>query len=173
MTTDSGAPSPAAYRRLRIALMASLAVNVLIVGSVAGALLFGPHHGWKGPGHPGFALSSFTQTLPAERSEALRTYIESEEATLAALRKAKFDARAAARALLAVEPFDETEFKAALERAVEADLAEKKARSALLADTAARLTPDERRQLHKWFEERRERFRRARGEAEPQASMGQ
>lgn len=172
MTTDSGAPSPAAYRRLRLALMASLAVNVLIVGSVAGALLFGRHHGWKGPGPMGFALSSFTQTLPAERSEALRQYIESEEATLATLRKAKYDARSAARALLAVEPFDEAQFKAALERAVEADLAEKKARSALLADTAARLTPEERLQLHRWFEERRERFRRAREEVEPQAGAG-
>jgi uncharacterized membrane protein len=150
--------------------MASLALNVLIVGSVAGALLFGRHHhGWKGPGPMGFALSSFTQTLPAERSEALRAYIVSEEATLATLRKAKHDARAAARTLLTAEPFDAAQFKAALERAVEADLAEKKARTTLLADTAARLTPEERRQLHQWFERRRERFQRAHEEAEARA----
>jgi Spy/CpxP family protein refolding chaperone len=161
MTTDTGAPQPASTRRLRMFLMASLAFNVLIVGSVAGALLFGRHHGWKQGHHrKGFALSSFTQTLPAERSDALRQFIEGEEATLAALRKAKFTARNNARAILSTEPFDPVKFRAALDESVQADQAEKKARSALLAQTAEKLTPDERHQLHQWFERRRARYKR-------------
>lgn len=163
MTTDTGAPESVAYRRMRLALMASLAFNVLIVGSVAGALLFGRHHhGWKGPHHKRFALSSFTQTLPAERSDALRQFVESEEATLGTLRKAKYAAREEARTVLMTEPFDAAKFRAALDRAVEADMAEKKARTTLLAGTAEKLTPEERQQLHKWFEKRRARFRRYR-----------
>jgi Spy/CpxP family protein refolding chaperone len=159
MTTDTGAPQPGSSRRLRTLLMASLAFNVLIVGSVAGTLLFGRHHGSKGPHHKGFALSSFTQTLPAERSDALRQYLEGEEATLAALRKAKFAARGKARAILSTEPFDPAKFRAALDEAVAAGQAEKKARSALLADTAEKLTPEERQQLHQWFEQRRARYK--------------
>jgi Spy/CpxP family protein refolding chaperone len=62
--------------------------------------------------------------------------------------------------VLLTEPFDVEKFKAALERKVEADVKEKRARMALFAEMAATLTPEVRRQLHNWFEERRKRFRR-------------
>ena len=78
--------------------------------------------------------------MPADRAEIVRAKIAGEEATLAPLRKAERDARDAARAILMQEPFDAEKFKAALDRAAEADAKEKSARMSLLATTAAELT---------------------------------
>ena len=167
MTSVNAAPSRPSNNRLRLALMASLALNVLIIGAVAGTLLMSRHHGWRGHKGKQFGLIGFAQTLPADRAEVVRAKIASEEATLAPLRKAERDARDAARAILMQEPFDAEKFKAALARAAEADAKEKSARMSLLATTAAELTPDERRQLHNWFEKRRARFRRLRDENAP------
>jgi len=161
MTSDSGAgPTRKTIFSLRFALMVSLALNVLIIGAVVGAFLVGRHHGDHGRWHKGGALAGFAQTLPPERGDAIRQRLESNRATLAPLRKEEREARSAARSVLMSEPFDVEKFKAALERAVDADVKEKRARMAMFAETAATLTPEERRQLHKWFEERRKRFRR-------------
>jgi len=162
MTSDNGAgPSrrPAGYN-VRVALMASLALNVLIIGAVAGTLLMGPHHhGWRHHGFKGAGLIGFARTLPPERSDILRKKLESDRAVLAPLRKEEHEAREAARTVLMTEPFDVEKFKAALSRAVDADEKEKRARMALFAETAASLTPEERRELHNWFEKRRRHFR--------------
>ena len=166
MTSANAAPSPPSYSRLRLALMASLALNVLIIGAVAGTFLMSSHQGWGGHKRKQFGLMGFAQTLPADRAEIIRAKIASEEAAMAPLRKAERHARDAARAILMQEPFDAEKFKAALARAAEADAKEKSARMSLLVTTASELTPDERRQLHSWFEKRRARFRRLRGEDE-------
>lgn len=166
MTNVNAAPSPPSNNRLRLALMVSLALNVLVIGAVAGTLLMSPKHGWGGHKRKQSGLIGFAQTLPADRAEVIRAKIASEEAALVPLRKAERDARDTARAMLMQEPFDAEKFKAALARAAEADAKEKSARMSLLATTAAELTPGERRQLHTWFEKRRARFRRMRGEDE-------
>jgi uncharacterized membrane protein len=156
MTSDNGeAAGRFAGVSLRVALMASLALNVLIIGAVAGAFLMGPHHGWHGHGFKGAGLSGFARTLPPERSEIIRQRLESNRAVLDPLRKEEQEARDAARSVLMTEPFDVEKFKAALSHAVDADEKEKRARMTLFAETAASLTPDERRQLHNWFEQRR------------------
>jgi uncharacterized membrane protein len=164
MTSVNAPPSPPPNNRLRLALMASLALNVLIIGAVAGTLLMSRHQGWKGHRGKHSVLVQFAQTLPADRAEVIRAKVASEEATLAPLRQAERDARVAARAILMQDPFDVEKFKAALDRVAEADTKEKRARMSLLATTAAELTPDERRQLHAFFEKRRARFRRHRDE---------
>lgn len=158
MTTESAAGKSSGGRGLRIALIASLALNVLIVGAVAGMLVFGRHHGWKHHGYRG--LMGFARTLPAERGDEIREKLKSERAALAPLRKAEREARVEARSILMTEPFDLDRFKAALKRAAEADASEKKARMAVFAQMVATLTPEERQQLHKWFERRRKHFRR-------------
>ncbi len=156
MTSDNGeTPSRFAGVSLRVALMASLALNVLIIGAVAGTLFVGRHHGWHGHGFKGAGLSGFARTLPPERSEIIRQKLESNRAVLDPLRKEEQEARDAARGVLMTEPFDVEKFKAALSRAVDADEKEKRARMTLFAEMAASLTPDERRQLHNWFEKRR------------------
>jgi uncharacterized membrane protein len=161
MTTDNGAgPTRKNIFNQRVALMLSLALNVLIIGAVAGTFLMGRHHGHHGRWHKGGVLAGFANTLPPERGEAIRQRLESDRATLAPLRKEEDEARVAARSVLLTEPFDVEKFKAALERKVEADVKEKRARTALFAEMVTSLTPEERRQLHNWFEERRKRFRR-------------
>jgi uncharacterized membrane protein len=157
-SANPAGPSRPAGFNLRIALMASLALNVLIIGAVGGILLVPRHHGWPGHGFKGAGIDGFARTLPAERSDIIRKKLEGDRAVLDPLRKEEREARAAARSVLMTEPFDVEKFKAALSRAVDADEKEKRARMALFAETAAALTPDERRQLHEWFEKRR-RFR--------------
>jgi len=167
MTNDTATRSGGPSSKLRLALMASLALNVLIIGAVAGALLVSRHHHWHGHGFKGAGLAGFARTLPPDRGDVIRQKLESNRATLAPLRKEEREARDAARSVLMTEPFDVEKFKAALERAVDADVKEKRARMALFADTAASMTPEERRELHNWFEERRKRFRHHRHEDEP------
>lgn len=167
MTNDTAAKPGGSSFKLRLALMVSLALNVLIIGAVAGAVLVSRHHGWHGHGFKGAGLTGFARTLPPDRGDAIRQKLESNRASLAPLRKEKREARNAARSVLMTEPFDVEKFKAALERAVEADVKEKRARMALFAETAAAMTPEERRQLHNWFEERRKHFRHRHHDDEP------
>ena len=68
MTNVNAAPSPPSDNRLRLALMASLALNVLIIGAVAGTFLMSSHQGWGGHKRKQFGLMVFAQTLPADRS---------------------------------------------------------------------------------------------------------
>jgi uncharacterized membrane protein len=138
--------------------MASLALNVLIIGAVAGTLLMSRFH-WKAHEFKGAGLAGFARTLPGDRGDAIRRKLDSEKAVLEPLRQEERAARDAARSVLMTEPFDVEKFKAALDRAVDADAKEKRARMALFAETAATLTPEERRQLHNWFEKRRKHFR--------------
>ena len=158
--TDNTADKPGGNRKLRIALMASLALNVLIIGAIAGTFVFGRQHGWKH--HKQRGLSGFAHTLPAERGDALREKLKGQKATLAPYRDAEDKARDEARKVLMTEPFDAEAFKAAVANAAETDCAEKKARMALFAETVASLTPEERRELHAWFEKRRKHFKKFR-----------
>ena len=87
----------------------------------------------------------------------IRQKVQSERTVLDPLRKAEREARDAARGILTAEPFDAQKFKAALDRIADADAKVKSARMTIFADTAATFTPEERRQLHNWFEERRKR----------------
>jgi len=155
MSDNTAGPGRPAGFNLRVALMASLALNVLIIGAVVGTLLVSCFDGWHARGFKGAGLSGFARTLPAERGEVIRKRLESNRSTLEPLRNEEREARDAARSVLMTEPFDVEKFKAALERAVDADEKEKRARMTLFAETAASLTPDERRQLHNWFEKRR------------------
>lgn len=148
-------------RNLRPALMASLALNVLIVGGVAAALLLPHLHGWKGH-HRATGLVGFAATLPADRGDMIRQKVQGEKANFEAIYKEEREAREAARSALIEEPFDAAKFKAALDRAAAANDKETRARMALVADTAAQLTPEERKQLHAWFERHRARKHRRR-----------
>jgi uncharacterized membrane protein len=157
-------------RNLRPALMASLALNVLIVGAVAAALLLPHLHGGRRHHPPPAGLAGFAETLPADRGEFVRQKVEGERATFETIRKEQREAREAARTALIEEPFDVAKFKAALDRAAQADDKETRARMALVADTAAQLTPEERKQLHAYFEKHRARKRHSHAPEEPKPS---
>ncbi len=148
MTLETAAATPSACRKLRLALMASLALNVLIIGGVAGTMLFGP----RGGPHKSGPLLGFAHMLPRDRGDMIRQNIADAQPGLEALRKAERDARDAVNAALIVEPFDQGKFNAALDQSAAADAKEKSARLAVFAKTAAQLTPEERRELHDWLE---------------------
>jgi len=160
-------PAKPAGRALRIALMVSLALNVLIIGGVASALIVSHLHHWKGHGHRGSLLLSFAETLPSEQGDAIRQKVRSERTVLDPLRKAEREARDAARTALMAEPFDAQQFKAALDQIADADAKVMSARMTIFADTVATFTPEERRQLHNWFEERRKHGRHHRDDDRP------
>ena len=124
-------------RNLRPALMASLAFNILIVGAVAAALLLPFLHGGKRHHPPPpTGLAGFAETLPSDRAAFVRGKVDSQKEAFEAIFKEERESRQAARA-----------------------------RMALVADTAAELTPDERKQLRDYFQ--RHRGRKPHSQAPP------
>lgn len=154
MTLDNPAAASSTCRKLRLALMASLAVNVLIIGVVAGSMLMHQHR--KGPHKPNILLG-FARTLPGERADMVRQNVADAQPNLETLRKAVRDARLGVREQLIVEPFDQAKLDAALDKIVQADTDEHKSRIAVFSKTVAQFTPEERRQLRDWLEKRRPR----------------
>lgn len=151
MTISNEAAAVSTQRKLRLALMVSLALNVLIIGGVAGTMLFGPKHGF----HKSGPLLGFARTLPRERADMIRQNVADAQPGLEALRKSERDAREAVHAALIAEPFDQGKFNAALDQSVAADAKEKGARLAVFGKTAGQLTPEERRALYDWLERRK------------------
>jgi len=148
-------------KRLRVALIASLAVNVLIIGAVGSALLFARHgHGWHG--RKSFGLHKFARTLPKDRRDVIHNSIKDGRAKLRPLREDVWSARAAARKVLAEEPFEEAKLKAALNVVVAADADYQRARMTIFSQTAAKLSGPEREDLSEWLERHGKRYRRRR-----------
>ena len=150
--TDAAPVAGSSYRKLRYALMASLALNVLVIGAVAGTLCFKrpPPGGPKGTGLLGFA-----HTLPRERSDMIRQKFADSRSQMETLRQAIGDARSGVRATLTAEPFDQAKLNAALDGVVQAENNEHRAKVTMFGETVGQLTPEERKQLHDWLEKRR------------------
>ncbi len=150
--TDAAPVAGSSYRKLRYALMASLALNVLIIGAVAGTLCFKR----PSPGGPkGSGLFGFAHTLPRERSDLIRQKFADSKPQMETLRQAIGDARTGVRAALMAEPFDQAKLNAALDGVVQAEANEHRAKVTVFGETVGQLTPDERKQLHEWLEKRR------------------
>ena len=150
--TDAAPVAGSSYRKLRYALMASLALNVLVIGAVAGTLCFKR----PGPGGPkGSGLLGFAHTLPRERSDMIRQKFADSRSQMETLRQAIGDARANVRTTLTAEPFDQAKLNAALDGVVQAENNEHRAKVTMFGETVGQLTPEERKQLHDWLEKRR------------------
>ncbi|MEI9900800.1 MAG: periplasmic heavy metal sensor [Hyphomicrobium sp.] len=146
----------ASSRKLRLALMASLALNVLIIGGVASALCFARFgHGGREIGTRGTGLLGYARTLPRERSDLIRQKFADAEPNMELLRKGIRDARASARDAVKSESFDQSKLDAALESIVQAEANEKRARVKLFGETVSQLTPEERQSLYDWLQKRR------------------
>ncbi len=150
--TAMSTPCP---RYLYPALIVSLALNLLVVGFMATAYW---HHRHE-PGPPrdrGFM--GFVKQLPPDRREAIRKQLIVARETTKALRDNVRSTWLAANALLTAEPFDKAKFAAALAEVREAEDRFKVAIYGTVADTAAELTPDERKLLQEWRAKRHERM---------------
>ena len=158
-----------ACRKLRLALMASLALNVLIIGAVAGTFCFSRLG--HGSGRPRAArarpLSGFAHTLPAralryDPSKARQREAEYGDPAQGHSRRAPRRSRGAHAGAFRCRrrsmPRSNASCRPTPRRSAP--------RWSLFATPSAQLTPDERRQLHDWFE-KGERFRRLRDEDAP------
>lgn len=157
--TDTDIKPEAAPRRSRWlfpALVASLALNLLFVGGVVGAKVM--HKRYGGPHGADFGLMGFVRELPDERRKLIRDEIKKAREAMKPMRATVRDAWGEANAVLTVEPFDKQKFKAAMAKLSDAEVQFKTAVSNSLADTAEKLTPEERKQLQAWREKRRPGF---------------
>ena len=137
-------------RWMWILLVVSLAGNLVLIGLIAGAAWFRHHAGGSFAG--GAHTFSFIRALPKERREVLRAESRDQIAGLRPLWQAVREARREADRLLTAEPFDGPAFHTAQRRVVDSEHVARSAAAQLLADTAAKLTPDERRRMARWNE---------------------
>lgn len=148
-------PEPKGWSRwFKTALIASLALNLLVLGTLAGAA-------WRyrspemaamqyGPGN----IVSYVGDLPADRRTALWKQTAEPRRALNPLRRAVRAARREAFATLTAEPFQPQRYIEAQGRLIEAEREQRTAAAKLFADVASTLTPEERRGFIRWREKR-------------------
>jgi uncharacterized membrane protein len=154
--TEAGTPQPTrrAPRWMLVALLASLALNLVIIGSVAGAV-------WRFRGPPALAgiitpnLLGYASTLPRERRKQLWDASAEERRHLRPLRREVRLAREETIKVLSTEPFDKEHFRAAQTRQAAAEDRARESVRVLYARLAEVLTPEERRAFPRWREHRR------------------
>lgn len=158
-------------RYLFPALIASLALNLLVVGGIAAAAWhhhhrFGKHRGERG-------LLGFANDLSEPHRNMMRGAVLSAREALRPQRRAIRDAWDEANGTLTLEPFDKAKFKAAMAKVADVETAFRNSLTDVLANTAEKLTPDERRQLQNWRDRRRPKFlRRRHGPDDPGKDPG-
>ena len=156
--TDPGTNTQLAARRaprwLLVALFTSLALNLLIVGSVAGAMWrFRKPPPWAGAITPN--LLGYASTLSPDRRKQLWDLTAEERGHIRPFRREVRAARDETVKALATEPFDQVAFKGAQQRQAEAEGRARQAVQDLYVKIAAGLTPEERRAFPRWREHRR------------------
>ena len=143
-------PLRAMPRWLWVTLVVSLALNLLLIGLIAGAAVF--RHRWGGPGvAPGQALG-YLRTLPKERRDQVRQTNRDLITGMRPMWQAVGEARREADRLFSSDPFDAAKFIAAHQRMVDAEATARKASAQLLAATGAQLSLDERKAMLSWRE---------------------
>jgi uncharacterized membrane protein len=142
-----------------IALVASLALNVLVVSALATAA-WRHRHAAETVGS--LTLFGFSRTLPAERRRELYEQVRGELQQLRPLRGDQRRWREEVRTALAAEPFDAARYKQAHEAAVAADMRAREASRRLFEAVVMRLSKEERMALSRWLA-RAERPWRRRG----------
>lgn len=149
MTMENDTPVKPRPRWLYPVLIASLAANFLVLGGAAGAM-WAHRHGHGGPDERG--LLGFVRELAPERRDSIREGLASEREKLQPLREAVRANWSETNAILGEEPFDKEKFKASLGRMNEAEMRVRTAITDALAETAGKLSPQERRTLKEWRE---------------------
>jgi uncharacterized membrane protein len=154
VTVEINRLAPVRPRYLYPGLIASLALNLLFVGVFAAAVW---HHHQAGPKpkpiEPG--LLGFVKELPDDRQDVVRAEITAAREAMKDLRATVRKSWVDANALLTAEPFDKAKFNAALAQLREVEDRYKTGLNGALADTAEKLSPDERKLLQSWREKRR------------------
>lgn len=154
MTVETPQADKPRATRLRRVLIASLAINLLLVGAALGAFWRARHHGFPGFGSD-LGMMGFVRQLPGDRQPAVREQLTTERQTLRPLRREVREAWNAANAELAAEPFDKDKLQAAMVKSRAAAAKFDEAISAALVSIAEKLSPEERRLLKEWRDHHR------------------
>jgi uncharacterized membrane protein len=145
--TPPAPPTPPKYSKL---LIASLALNLLIIGLIGGGMIshrLGRHHDLN-LGEPG--LRGFMHSLPADRREALRATGEQARLAWKSLRQAVRQARAEVDAAMIAVPFDAARVEKSLNDLIAAEASARRAGSSVLIGAISQMTPEERARFQKW-----------------------
>jgi uncharacterized membrane protein len=149
---------PAAGRGMALALFASIAVNLVLIGATGGFLL---RHGgdvWGGPTVPLVPnLLTYTGTLPEERRRELWTQTEDARRTMQPLRRDLRAAREETLKVLTAPVFDKQAYAQSQTRLMATDRKAREAIYNLYGEIAAHLTPEERAGFVPWREKHRPR----------------
>ena len=152
-------------RWMKWALVGSLALNLLIIGSAAGAFWshrHGGRHFSHGQGRE-HGLMGFVRELAPARQGEIRAAIEVEREKIKPERAAVKDGWTETNNALGTEPFDKDKLKSAMTRMIDAQTRMRVAISDALVETAAKLNPEERQKLKVWREKQGMRFGGRRG----------
>lgn len=158
--TESGDEGARKTSWLKWALVASLAVNLLILGGAAGAF-WSHRHGGRHFGHGAereHGLMGFVRELPPDRQGAIRAALEGEREKIRPMRDVVKDGWKETNSILAAEPFDRDKLKSAMTGMIDAETRMRTAISDALVETAAKLSPEERQKLKAWREKQGMRF---------------
>ena len=140
--------------RLRRFLIASLAINLLLVGAALGAFWRARHHGFPAFGND-LGMMDFVRQLPDDRQPAIRDQLTTERQTLRPLRREVRETWNAANAELAAEPFDKEKLQAAMVKSRNTAAKFDEAISTALVAIAEKLSPTERKLLKEWRDRHR------------------
>ena len=154
-------PVAAGSRRLKYALIASLAFNLLVVGIVGGTMFgFGKHHPRPHFANRGedFGLMGLSRGMPDERRKEFRKKLRADREQLRPLMEDVRAARRAAAEKLAAEPFDRGALAAAFAVAGEKDRTMREAAINAFLTHAEALTHEERRTLSEWWKKKNAPF---------------
>jgi uncharacterized membrane protein len=139
-----------APRWMKLALVSSLALNLLILGTVGGSIWAFRHAPSIAARGSGPHLLGFTRTMSGERRFEIWKATRHEVRALRPLRKDVRKARAQAREALVAQPFDKDKFAAAQAHVLEAEVNARREAQKLFVSIAAALTPEERAAFAKW-----------------------
>ncbi|MBX9861568.1 MAG: periplasmic heavy metal sensor [Hyphomicrobium sp.] len=153
----SAAPDPG-KRRLKYALIASLALNLLILGAVAGTMLGHRQHMPRGGpgGGEDFGMMGLTRVLPDERRKEMRKLLREDRASLRPLMDDVRTARRAAADKLAAEPFDRAALDAAISSVAEKERTLRQTAVKAFLGHVETLKPDERAKLAEFWRKKSE-----------------
>ena len=169
--SETATPTPATdavprkgRRWLKIGLLASLALNLLLVGILAGGAWV--HRRFDGTGTATVQAARYVRGLPDERRQAIRGAMRDEIEKMRALRRDVRAAREAARQLLVADPFDKAAYAGAQQALLEKELLLRRQGTHMLVETVGMFTPEERQGLARAEARREQRWRRHRARDE-------
>src|SRR5262245_37214551 len=136
-----------------LALVASLAVNILTLSLIATSLWEWRMAAAAWPSRFPTQLAEFSRTLPTEKAGALRAIGQDAEPVSKAARGEAKQVRQELATLFRADQFDKERFTAAQGRLVEEEFKARRAQMRLIADVSDKMSSEERRAFLKWRRE--------------------